>query len=242
MSWYSCGPTVYDSSHMGHARTYVCTDIIRRTMVDYFNIRMDYAMGITDIDDKIINKGRASGMHTWDEMQTMVRTLEDDFFRDMDALNVLRPDTVLRVTEHIPEIIAYISKLVELKSAYVADDGVYFDFSSLKNSYDKFGSAQVSNVEDDAENTSFQSSAQTHSKRNAKDFALWKLHKSPTSVTTSSHYSKECVWESPWGAGRPGWHIECSAMTHSLFGDHIDIHSGGVDLQFPHHTNEIAQW
>lgn len=250
LSWYSCGPTVYDSSHMGHARTYVCTDIIRRTMVDYFNVRMNYAMGITDIDDKIINKGRASGLHTWSEMQAMVRTLEDDFFRDMDALNVMRPDTVLRVTEHIPEILAYISKLIELKSAYVAADGVYFDFSSLKNSYDKFGSAHVSNDDDGAaaegtENSSFQSSAQIHSKRNAKDFALWKLLKAPPPSTTSSpvgDYSKECVWDSPWGAGRPGWHIECSAMTHSVFGDHIDIHSGGVDLQFPHHTNEIAQW
>lgn len=227
---------------MGHARTYVCTDIIRRTMVDYFNIRMNYAMGITDIDDKIINKGRASGMVTWGEMQTMVRRLEDDFFRDMDALNVLRPDTVLRVTEHIPEIITYITKLVELKSAYVANDGVYFDFSSLKNAYDKFGSAHVSNIEEDTDNTSFQSSAQIHSKRSAKDFALWKLYKGPNSVSTSADHAKECVWESPWGAGRPGWHIECSAMTHSLFGEHIDIHSGGVDLQFPHHTNEIAQW
>ena len=249
LSWYSCGPTVYDSSHMGHARTYVCTDIIRRIMMDYFNVRMNYAMGITDIDDKIIKKGRAFGMQTWCEMQTMVRTLEDDFFRDMDNLNVLRPDTVLRVTEHIPEILAYISRLVELKSAYVAEDGVYFDFSSLQNEYDKFGNANSANEEDGetgaglAENSVYQSSATLHSKRSAKDFALWKLQqRAPSSTSTVSDPTQECVWASPWGAGRPGWHIECSAMTHSVFGDKIDIHSGGVDLKFPHHTNEIAQW
>eukprot|EP01032_Pedospumella_encystans_P027830 gene27830-31440_t len=250
LTWYSCGPTVYDSSHMGHARTYVCTDIIRRVMVDYFNIRMNYAMGITDIDDKIIKKGRESGLHTWNEMQAMVRSLEDDFFRDMDSLNVLRPDTVLRVTEHIPEIIAYITRLIDLKSAYVTTDGVYFDFSSLKNEYDKFGGAHPGSEEDEnvpGGEGAFQSSVQLHSKRNAKDFALWKLLKPVTDSTgdgveiSTERRSKECVWDSPWGLGRPGWHIECSAMTHSLFGDKIDIHSGGVDLKFPHHTNEIAQ-
>lgn len=265
LSWYSCGPTVYDSSHMGHARTYVCTDVIRRVMVDYFNVRMNYAMGITDIDDKIIKKGRESGLHTWDEMQAMVRTLEDDFFRDMDSLNVLRPDTVLRVTEHIPEIIAYIARLIELKSAYVTADGVYFDFSSLKNEYDKFGGAHPGSNEEDGDSAAavvgvegvnianasnnFVSSVQLHSKRNAKDFALWKLLKPVKDITdtvadqgTDSSKARECVWDSPWGLGRPGWHIECSAMTHSVFGDKIDIHSGGVDLKFPHHTNEIAQW
>jgi len=249
LTWYSCGPTVYDSSHMGHARTYVCTDIIRRIMVDYFNIRMNYAMGITDIDDKIIKKGRESGLHTWNEMQAMVRSLEDDFFRDMDCLNVLRPDTVLRVTEHIPEIISYISRLIELKSAYVTADGVYFDFSSLKNDYDKFGGAHPGSEEEEnvtvAGEGAFKSSVQVHSKRNAKDFALWKLLKPSTDsaeMNTERSTAKECVWDSPWGLGRPGWHIECSAMTHSLFGDKIDIHSGGVDLKFPHHTNEIAQW
>lgn len=244
VSWYSCGPTVYDASHLGHARTYVCTDVIRRILTNYFNVNLNYAMGITDIDDKIIDKARSNQMHTWVEMQQMVRALEDDFFHDLDRLNVLRPDTVLRVTEHIPEIIAYIARLVELKSAYVTADGVYFDFSSLQNEYDKFGCAhpgsEAAAVDNDSgapiDTNAYQSNTKHHAKRHAKDFALWKLHRGDCSA------EQQCTWESPWGPGRPGWHIECSAMTHSLFGSHVDIHSGGIDLKFPHHTNEIAQW
>ena len=263
LTWYSCGPTVYDASHLGHARTYVCTDIIRRILVDYFNVRVNYAMGITDIDDKIIAKGKSKSLHTWLEMQAMVRGLEDDFFKDMDRLNVLRPDAVLRVTEHIPDIIAYITRLVELGSAYVTEDGVYFDFSSQKNAYDKFGVAHVERDGDDNSDittpttpsvdtvthsassapSAYVDSTTKHSKRHYRDFALWKLHHHTADASNQTTNSvQECVWDSPWGPGRPGWHIECSAMTHALFGDHIDIHSGGVDLKFPHHTNEIAQW
>jgi cysteinyl-tRNA synthetase len=266
LTWYSCGPTVYDSSHLGHARTYVCTDIIRRVMVDHFHVHLNYAMGITDIDDKIINKGKSNGMKTWSDMQEMVRGLEDDFFHDMDRLNVLRPDAVLRVTEHVPEILAYITQLINVGSAYVSEDGVYFDFSSLKNGYDKFGCATHAGGDEENSNTngvraaeesaigtersSYMHSSVVHSKRNFRDFALWKLHKEPldpeglSTVQSGAGGSSSgaCVWDSPWGPGRPGWHIECSAMTHSLFGTEIDIHSGGVDLKFPHHTNEIAQW
>ncbi|KAJ1397437.1 tRNA synthetases class I (C) catalytic domain-containing protein, partial [Ochromonadaceae sp. CCMP2298] len=131
LTWYSCGPTVYDSTHLGHARTYVCTDIIRRIITDYFRLRLTYALGITDVDDKIIQRGVANGLVKWADMERMVRGLEDDFFSDMDRLSVRRPDAVLRVTEHIPEIRAYIEKLLELGSAYVTEDGVYFDCSTL---------------------------------------------------------------------------------------------------------------
>ena len=268
LTWYSCGPTVYDSSHLGHARTYVCTDIIRRIMTDYFNVRLTYAMGITDIDDKIINKAKLSGYNTWEEMQMMVRKLENDFFHDMDRLNVKRPDSVLRVTEHIPDILAYIQKLIQQNNAYIAADGVYFDFSSLKHEYDKFGCTNIPTEEEiisheihennpgnsgssssSDSSSSYKSSSRLHHKKNSKDFALWKLQL-PINTTQSNdkgdngNESKEevFVWDSPWGKGRPGWHIECSAMTHTLFGKHINIHSGGVDLKFPHHTNEIAQW
>mmetsp|Transcript_12874 Transcript_12874/g.21399 ORF Transcript_12874/g.21399 Transcript_12874/m.21399 type:complete len:503 (+) Transcript_12874:22-1530(+) len=276
--WYSCGPTVYDLTHLGHARTYVCTDIIRRILADYFKLPMNYALGITDIDDKIINRGYQHGMTTWSEMECMVRELEDSFFSDMDRLSVKRPDTVLRVTEHIHEIIMYISNLLEKKHAYVADDGVYFDFSSLPNAYDKFGCVpgDLSSVDIDSgdvvtagaepsksvatkSSASFDEAMSTYctgndlhkpqhqrlkTKRNARDFALWKLHRASThddATGSRSPRNHSIVWESPWGPGRPGWHIECSAMTHSLFGDTIDIHSGGIDLKFPHHTNEIAQ-
>jgi cysteinyl-tRNA synthetase len=216
---------------------------------DFFNVRLSYAMGITDIDDKIIAKAKSLGYNDWPHMRSLVRQLENDFFRDMDRLNVQRPDSVLRVTEHIPDILRYIQQLIDKGSAYVTQDGVYFNFSSLSNEYDKFGCANVASSEDEqssagdegaSSGAAYQSSSAQHHKRSARDFALWKLH---NQSNTDSHAKKEVfVWDSPWGAGRPGWHIECSAMTHALFGPHIDIHSGGVDLKFPHHTNEIAQW
>lgn len=199
-------------------------------------------MGITDVDDKIIKKAVALQHENWSQALRMVRGLENDFFRDMDKLNVLRPDHVLRVTEHMSNIIAYTEQLVRNGNAYVTTDGVYFDFSSLVNVYDKFGCSDIPADEPEegrgilaAEggvSTTYATSAVKHRKRNARDFALWKLQDASAPFT----------WDSPWGPGRPGWHIECSAMTHSLFGTRLDIHSGGVDLKFPHHTNEIAQW
>lgn len=244
LTWYSCGPTVYDSSHLGHARTYVCTDVMRRVITDYFNTPVSYAVGITDVDDKIINKAKQLGYTSWSEVQRMVRKLEDDFFRDMDRLNVLRPDSVLRVSEHIPDIQAYVGNLVSKNSAYAASDGVYFDYSSLKHEYDKFGCTNIPDFQEieqgaSEEGAAYQNSAAVHQKRNPKDFALWKVSRTVGNDATGGD---PFTWESPWGAGRPGWHIECSAMTHALFGTHLDIHSGGVDLKFPHHTNEIAQW
>ena len=244
ISWYSCGPTVYDAAHIGHARTYVCTDIIRRILTDIHHKDVDFAMGITDIDDKIIERAAANGLPDWLATERMVRTLETDFFDDLDSLNVRRPNAVLRVTEHIQEIINYIEKILLTGSSYITPDGVYFSVASCGDSYLQF--RELSTVTDDlsgqdtlktdpsaeppTNDVSNQGTALKGYKRDNRDFALWKSAK-----------LGEPSWESPWGPGRPGWHIECSAITHSYFGPKLDIHSGGIDLQFPHHTNEIAQ-
>ena len=231
---------MYDAAHIGHARTYINTDIIRRIITDYFQYNVVFAMGITDIDDKIINKAADLGLYDWEGCKTIVRPLEDDFFSELDALNVQRTHAVLRVSEHVEEIVAYIEKIMEEQKAYVTSDGVYFDVESHSDSYGKLGiGGKKTDVEgmSDAEEELLSADPEVtgvnnkNDKRSPKDFALWKFSKS----------SNEPSWDSPWGAGRPGWHIECSAMTHALFGPKVDIHSGGVDLKFPHHTNEIAQ-
>lgn len=242
ISWYSCGPTVYDAAHIGHARTYVCTDIIRRILTDIHHKEVNFAVGVTDIDDKIIDRAVLNGLTSWAQTELMVRALESDFFTDLDALNVRRPDAVLRVTEHIQEIIDYILKILDSGRAYVTPDGVYFSVPSCGDSYLQFQDLsvppEVLETPVEAENASEAQSidANKHKlpplghKRDRRDFALWKSVK-----------PGEPSWESPWGCGRPGWHIECSAITHTYFGPSMSIHSGGIDLQFPHHTNEIAQ-
>lgn len=220
------------------------------------NVR--FAMGITDIDDKIIKKGIEKGFKTWDEYRPMLQQLEDEFFSDMDALHVRRADVVLRVTDHLDDIFGFINKLQDLGFAYPTPLGVYFDVEKLGGSYGKLCTIPPSNIEEQEGSESFDHVEATKSesvdnkkvssgssssvssatssgtlvigKRHWRDFALWKVHK-----------PGEPAWDSPWGAGRPGWHIECSAMTHAYFGSRLDIHSGGVDLKFPHHTNEIAQ-
>jgi cysteinyl-tRNA synthetase len=242
ITWYSCGPTVYDAAHIGHARSYVCTDIIRRILSDVYNKDVNFAMGVTDIDDKIIERAASNGLEGWPETEAMVRCLENEFFDDLDALNVRRPDAVLRVTEHIKEIVIYIEQILASGRSYVTPDGVYFSVPSCGDEYLQFQESPLS-----AENCSLDATTDIPSqipieaesnhrlppighKRDRRDFALWKSVK-----------QGEPSWESPWGPGRPGWHIECSAITHSYFGSKMDIHSGGIDLQFPHHTNEIAQ-
>ena len=135
LTWYSCGPTVYDAAHIGHARTYVCTDIIRRILTDIHHKDVNFAVGVTDIDDKIIERAAVNGLKNWSETERMVRELEEDFFTDLDALNVRRPDAILRVTEHIPDIIAYIEGIISSERAYVTPDGVYFSVASCGNSY-----------------------------------------------------------------------------------------------------------
>lgn len=219
LTWYSCGPTVYDNAHLGHARTYICTDIIRRILNDYFKLDVIFAMGVTDIDDKIVKRAEETGQN-W---KALAQKYESAFLSDMKNLNVREPDALLRVTEHVEDIIEYVRKIHQSGKAYESEDGVYFSVSDLGSRYGKLGRSLADEVAtDDLDSAKV--------KRDPRDFALWKK----TNTLPN--------WDSPWGKGRPGWHIECSAMTNSYFGPDVDIHSGGIDLAFPHHTNEIVQW
>ncbi|XP_011502686.1 PREDICTED: probable cysteine--tRNA ligase, mitochondrial [Ceratosolen solmsi marchali] len=212
ITWYMCGPTVYDTSHIGHACTYVRFDIIRRILSEVFNYNVVYVMGMTDIDDKIINKSNECG----ESCQSITHRYENEFFADMDSLNVLRPLVTCKVTNYISEIVAFIEQIFSKNGAYVGKDGsVYFDTCKYLN-YGKLKPPQVEGFD--------------ANKKSPLDFALWKISK-----------QNEPFWESPWGRGRPGWHIECSAIASTILGDNIDIHSGGIDLSFPHHENEEAQ-
>ncbi|KAH3839573.1 hypothetical protein DPMN_113005 [Dreissena polymorpha] len=214
LSWYGCGPTVYDSSHIGHASNYVRYDIIRRILQDFFGLNVCYMMGVTDIDDKIIKRSNELDK----EFTAITSFYEREFFQEMSALNILQPSLISRVTDYIPEIVAFISRIIQRGHAYKGTDGsVYFDVARF-GVYYKFIPQQE------------HAQADAKGKKSVEDFALWKVVK-----------PGEPYWESPWGPGRPGWHIECSAMASRVFGSTIDIHSGGIDLMFPHHENELAQ-
>ncbi|XP_066141458.1 cysteine--tRNA ligase, cytoplasmic [Euwallacea fornicatus] len=327
--WYSCGPTVYDASHMGHARSYITFDILRRVLTDYFNYDVLYVMNITDIDDKIIKRARQNHLfekyasekkdlqtvindatnvlnnitrkakentdpdkvpmyekiltrlnESIENLENAVKTdcktaleeaqrrfiieskdplsdwldckfggtvtdnaifsalpkhWEEEFHKDMDSLNVLRPNVLTRVSEHIPEIITFIEGIMKNGFGYEANGSVYFDVAAfakkdkyhyaklVPEAYGDFNSLQEG--EGDLMTADMRSE-----KRSPNDFALWKKSK-----------PGEPTWQSPWSLGRPGWHIECSAMATAICGPYLDIHTGGVDLKFPHHDNEIAQ-
>lgn len=221
LSWYTCGPTVYDVSHLGHARTYVTVDIILRALREYFGVHAWHVLNVTDVDDKIIKRSNEAGVPALELSQKFER----EFFRDLTALGVEPPSTVLRVSEHIDEVVQFIRKLESDGVAYATPSGVYFDTLRFSGSH-SFKMAPV--FEDGLEESGDE--VGSRDKRNVRDFALWKAAK-----------EGEPSWASPWGAGRPGWHIECSAMCSSLFGSHLDVHAGGIDLKFPHHCNEVAQ-
>ncbi|VDM32698.1 unnamed protein product [Hydatigera taeniaeformis] len=328
VTWYCCGPTVYDSSHMGHARSYISFDIIRRVLVDYFGFNVKYVMNITDIDDKvgfytlfgysidqIIKKARqnyliesyfkralssfqvkediraaiklleakskthpepdqreylkhevnrlrtlltsrtsVTGMLTgahdalaayldvrhgssvsdYEIFEALPRRMEKEFHDDMRALNVLEADKLTRVSEYIEPIIAYIKKIIDNGFAYVVDSGsVYFNTKKFAETEGHFYAKLVPTAYGDAAKLASGEgdlSTTESEKRNFSDFALWKASK-----------PGEPAWPSPWGKGRPGWHIECSVMASATLGESVDIHTGGVDLKFPHHDNELAQ-
>ncbi|XP_062513505.1 cysteine--tRNA ligase, cytoplasmic-like [Corticium candelabrum] len=323
--WYSCGPTVYDASHMGHARSYITFDILRRVLQGYFNYDVFYVMNITDIDDKIIQRARRnflmsnyvksqpsvevvlqdveksmqclaaklsatsdpdkremikkmtmkvdesvlkvkeSDKNNEDALKVLLDEAKDplsawldskhgaavtdhkiftaltqywerEFHRDMAALNVLPADVLTRVSEYVPEIVSYVEKIIENGYGYESNGSVYFDVvkfaSSPNHVYAKLVPEAVGDLEALAEGEGelSVSADKLGEKHSEKDFALWKASK-----------PGEPEWDSPWGKGRPGWHIECSVMSCDILGSVIDIHTGGVDLKFPHHDNEIAQ-
>ncbi|XP_006893438.1 PREDICTED: cysteine--tRNA ligase, cytoplasmic [Elephantulus edwardii] len=331
VTWYCCGPTVYDASHMGHARSYISFDILRRVLRDYFKYDVFYCMNITDIDDKIIRRARqnhlfqryrekqpqaaelledvCSALQPFstrlkettdpDKRQLLERTQhsvelaaeplrsalaaqlppeetsrcaevlleaakdllsewldsrfgsevtdnsifselpkfwEEAFHRDMAALNVLPPDVLTRVSEYVPEIVHFVQRIVDNGYGYVSNGSVYFDTvkfaSSEKHSYAKLVPEAVGDQKalQEGEGDLSVSAERLSEKRSPSDFALWKASK-----------PGEPSWPCPWGRGRPGWHIECSAMASTLLGASMDIHGGGFDLRFPHHDNELAQ-
>jgi len=216
VSIYWCGQTVYDSTHLGHARAYITADVIRRWL-KYRGYNVLYIENITDIDDKIINRAKELGI-SWKKLaEIYTKELEDV----MEKINV-HVDFRPKATEHVPEMINIVSKLIEKGHAYETSDGVYFDI----NSFPKYGALSRQKLEDLKKHRTEPSPE----KRNPGDFALWKKQK-----------PGEPAWSSPWGEGRPGWHIECTAMAMRYLGETIDIHAGGSDLIFPHHENEIAQ-
>ncbi|TEY86575.1 hypothetical protein BOTCAL_0006g00550 [Botryotinia calthae] len=348
VSWYVCGPTVYDHSHLGHARNYVSTDIIRRIMKDYFGFDLNFVMNITDVDDKIILKARrqklleleksktytepelaklaaeafqsyatanlpelledgtqltpsnyaerrdiaygkvlAGGTLTGEgkpgdaeaKMKMHISNLssaaqaiqqekifggvdeillpyldslykdsidakdhtiftnvtqywEDQFMEDMDALNVMRPDVITRVTTYVPKIAFFVKKIIDKGFAYESDGSVYFDIAAFEKAGNPYARLRPESRNDKALQEEGEGSLSKNlgGKRGAGDFALWKKSK-----------AGEPSWPSPWGEGRPGWHIECSVMASDVLGSKMDIHSGGIDLAFPHHDNELAQ-
>jgi cysteinyl-tRNA synthetase len=215
---YVCGPTVYDDAHLGHARAYVAFDVLVRFLRSA-GYAVTYVRNYTDVDDKIINRARELGVSPSELADRHVARYRED----MAALGVLEPDVSPRVTEHMPEIVAMVRALIDRGHAYVIDDGVYF----AVRSYRDYGALSGRRLDEMMVGARVEVDEK---KQDPLDFALWKLAK-----------PGEPSWPSPWGAGRPGWHIECSAMSLKYLGPDFDIHGGGMDLIFPHHENEIAQ-
>ncbi|KAB2824424.1 cysteine--tRNA ligase [Aliivibrio sp. S4TY2] len=218
---YVCGVTIYDLCHIGHGRTFVSFDVISRYL-RFLGYDLTFVRNITDIDDKIIKRAAENG----ETCDALTERLIADMHADFDALNMKRPDVEPRATEYISEIIELVDRLIERGFAYVASNGdVMFEVKK----YDEYGRLSRQDLEQ-LQAGSRVTIEEASVKRSGMDFVLWKMSK-----------PGEPTWESPWGPGRPGWHIECSAMNSSILGNHFDIHGGGSDLMFPHHENEIAQ-
>ncbi len=215
---YVCGPTVYNYFHIGNGRTFIVFDTIRRYL-EYRGYKVSFIQNFTDIDDKMINKANAEGVTVKELGDRYIK----EYYKDADGLNIERATANPRATEFIDEIIKFVEELIEKGFAYEIDGDVYF----CTKKFSSYGQLCGQNLED------LQAGARItvdERKKDPMDFAVWKAQK-----------PGEPAWESPWGMGRPGWHIECSCMAKKLLGDTIDIHAGGMDLKFPHHENEIAQ-
>jgi cysteinyl-tRNA synthetase len=215
---YSCGPTVYNYFHIGNARPFIVFDVLRR-FLEYTGYEVTFIQNFTDVDDKIINRSHEEGISPGDVSEKYIQ----EYFTDADALGIKRASVHPKVSEHMPEIIAMIKTLEEKGLAYNVDGNVYYHVDAFKD----YGKLSKQSIDDLKSGARIDVNDEKHS---PLDFALWKKKK-----------DGEPYWESPWGQGRPGWHIECSAMSKKHLGETIDIHGGGQDLIFPHHENEIAQ-
>ena len=219
---YTCGPTVYNFAHIGNFRAYAFEDILRRA-IQFNGWGVKQVMNLTDVDDKTIRGANAQGVALTD----YTRTYKDAFFADLKELNIQPAEVYPAATDHIPEMIALVSKLVEKGVAYKSDDGsVYFAVTKFP------GYGRLAHIDFDHQQTGARCAADEYDKDNAGDFALWKAWEESDGPVG---------WDSPWGRGRPGWHIECSAMSMKYLGETFDLHTGGIDNLFPHHENEIAQ-
>jgi len=219
---YTCGPTVYDFAHIGNFRTYVFQDLLRRWL-KYRGFRVTQVMNLTDVDDRTIKASREQDI----PLNVHTKQYIDAFFEHMQQLNIEKAEICPRATEHIKEMVAFVKKLIEKGYAYKAEDGsIYYDISKFKN-YGKLSKMKLKELKPGA-----RVKIDSYEKEQAWDFALWKAW---------DEADGEIFWETEIGKGRPGWHLECSVMSMKYLGETLDIHSGGVDLIFPHHENEIAQ-
>ncbi len=218
--FYCCGPTVYDYGHIGNFRTFLHVDVLRRA-ARLFGLRLKHVMNVTDVDDKIIRNAAAAGLPIGEYSAGYERA----FFEDMDALGVERPEVIARATENIAGMTELIERLAAKDIAYKAEDGSWYFRLAKDPNYGKLSKKDLEGIEDGA-----RVAADEYEKDAVRDFALWKATK-----------PGETSWATPLGEGRPGWHIECSAMAMRYLGDSFDLHAGGEDLMFPHHENEIAQ-
>ncbi len=216
---YVCGPTVYDNCHVGHARSYVAFDVIRRYL-EYKEYSVTYVQNFTDVDDKIINRSRERSIPPLVLSEQYIQ----EYFKDMGKLNIRKADIHPKASETIPDMVNVVKGLIDKGYAYEVNGSVYFDVEKAKEIFGKLRHQSLDDMRDGARIEG------NEEKRNPKDFALWKSAK-----------PGEISWESPWGSGRPGWHIECSTMAWKYIGRTLDIHGGGMDLIFPHHESEILQ-
>jgi cysteinyl-tRNA synthetase len=217
---YACGPTVYDYGHIGNFRTFLQVDVLRR-FLKLTGMKVRHVMNITDVDDRILNNAVAEGISIGEYSGRYERA----FFEDMDALRVERPEVMARATEHIPKMVELVEKLAKAGAAYQAEDGSWYFRLAAFPEYGKLSKKDLSGMEDGA-----RVDLEEYEKDSARDFALWKAAK-----------PGEASWDTAIGRGRPGWHLECSAMAMEYLGESFDLHAGGEDLIFPHHENEIAQ-
>jgi len=220
---YVCGPTVYDSGHLGHARTYIVFDVIRKYL-EKSGYNVNFISNITDIHDSIIERAKKENK----KIKEISDKYTDEFLKELEELGIKKADNNPRVSEYIPQIIKFIELLIDKKYAYEKNSSVYFDVSKFKD-YGKLSRRKLEKAK-----SGTRVDLDKYEKDEAADFALWKKSEDGDEEVGAS-------WESPWGQGRPGWHIECSVMSKELLGEQFDIHTGANDLVFPHHENEIAQ-